>query len=188
MAGIKQPILDILTKLKDVTEIQYIRIWNNQVKHEDEGKIYDWPKPAVFLEVISSPQWQEMGNGYQGADIGWRLHLVHEQFDAQDGTFEQNLAVFDIRDNIVRKLSFYEPTGCGPLVKRSEGFDYDHTQIYVYVIDFTCFFIDSKGAKTDPDAGLFIDKAPPTTVQLNVGVVDTIPNENISPKDFRIQK
>lgn len=181
MAGIKAPIVDILVKLKSVNGILYTGIWNNQVKYEHQGVTYDFPKPAAFLEVIHSPQYEEAGMGMQSADIGWRVHLVHEQLDAADGTMDQNLAVFDLRDTIVRTLSFFEPTACGPLLKKAEGLDYDHDNIYHYVIDFICNFMDSSGSKLDPDAGVFIDKVPPTALEIDINLVDSIETPDAQP-------
>lgn len=174
MAGIKQPIIDIMAKLQTVTVVNgdghpvplRARIWNSQVRHEGEGKYIDYPKPAAFLEVINGVSWQNLQGGYSTADIGWRIHIITEQFDAGDGTFDQNLTVFDLRDQVIGILSLYEPTGCGPLEKRSEEQDYDHTNLYHYIIEFVCNFIDSKGSKWDQ--GKLQDYGPPLQVELDV--------------------
>jgi hypothetical protein len=172
MAGIKAPILDIMTRLTTLAALRTVRIWNNQVEYENTGKLYDFAKPAVFLEVINNVQYNQLGEGYQSADVGWRMHLVHEFFDAQDGTFEQDLMVFDIRDSIVTLMSFYEPTGCGPLTRTSETQDYAHDMIYHYIIDFVCNFTDSKGSKYDQ--GKYIDKTPPTDLEIDVFAPNTL--------------
>lgn len=166
MAGIKSPILDIITKLKTLVTLQTVRIWNNQIAYERDGKLYDFAKPAVFLEVVNDVKYNQLGEGYQSADVGWRIHLVHEFYDAQDGTFEQDLPVFDLRDSIVTLLSLYEPTGCGPLVRTSETQDYEHDNIYHFIIDFVCNFTDSKGSKDDQ--GKYVEKTPPIDLQLDV--------------------
>lgn len=174
MSGIKAPVVDIINLLQTInvrngdgnTVPLRARIWNNQLRQEVHGELYNFPKPAVFLEVIPGAKYEQMGTGYQSADIGWRVHLVHEFYDAQDGTMEQDLEVFDLRDQIITKLSFYEATACGPLVKTGEDQDYDHTNVYHYMIDFICDFIDSKGSK---DAqGVFITKAPPTNAEIDI--------------------
>lgn len=183
MAGIRQPIQDILNRL---TTLQVVnpsgqtmnlspRIWNNQLSQEKEGKTYDYLKPSCFLEVINNVQYQELGQGFQSADVGWKIHLVHEFMDAQDGTMEQDLAVFDLRDQIVALLSLYEPTACGPMVRTSEGQDYEHTNLYHYVIDFVCNFTDSKGSPWDTAAGKYINSVPPTAPIINGQYIPSLP-------------
>lgn len=183
MSGIKQPIQDILSRLATTQVVNPSgqtmnlspRIWNNQLSYEKEGKMYDFLKPAVFLEVINAVQYEEIGLGFQSADVGWKIHLIHEFYDAQDGTFEQDLAVFDLRDQIVALLSLFEPTACGPLVRTSEGQDYEHDNLYHYVIDFICNFTDSKGSPWDPAAGKYINSIPPTTAVISASYVPALP-------------
>lgn len=185
MAGIKQPILDIITKLREITVANgeggtmtpNVRIWNNQIKYESDGKLYDFPKPAFFVEVVNAVQFQTLAEGMQSADLGIRVHIVHEYYDAQDGTFEQDLVVFELRDQVRVKLMRYEPTACGPLVVINEEQDYEHTNIYHYVVDFVCHFIDSKGSPYDPARTDLIDKDPPTDLELTVNAVDSIPGK-----------
>ncbi|KAA2242815.1 hypothetical protein F0L74_09815 [Chitinophaga agrisoli] len=181
MAGIKQPIQDLMNRLREIPELQYVRVWNNQIQSRKQGQHYDYPTPAAFVEVINSPVWEEIGMGFQGADLGVTIHLEHEYYDAQDGTFEQDLIVFDLRDKIVAKLSLYEATACGPLVKTGESQSYDHDNVYEYTIDFACHFIDSKGSPYDPDAGKFIDKTPPTGLQVVVNEVNSIVGRENTP-------
>jgi hypothetical protein len=183
MAGIKDPILDICTKLREIlvpngegqTVAPHVRIWNNQVKYEDKGELYDFPKPAFFIEVINSVSYQTIGMGMQAADIGVRIHIVHERLDAADGTFEQDLVIFDLRDKVRAKLNLYEPVACGPLTVVDEEQDYEHTNIYHYIVDFVCHFIDSKGSPLDANAGKFIDSVPPTDLELTVTLAEEIP-------------
>jgi hypothetical protein len=151
MAGIKQPIIDILTRIATLqvtnksgqTMALRPRIWNNQLSLEKAGQYIDYQKPAVFLEVINNVLYDELGYGVQSADVGWRIHVIDEFYDAQDGTFEQDLQIFDLRDQLVALLSLFEPTACGPLVRTAEGQDYDHDNLYHYTIDFICNFTDS---------------------------------------------
>lgn len=191
MAGIKQPIQDILTLLATLQVVNQSgqtmnlapRIWNNQLDREKEGKTYDYLKPNAFLEVINNVQYQELGQGFQSADVGWKIHLIHEFMDAQDGTMEQDLAVFDLRDQVVALLSLYEPTACGPLVRTSEGQDYEHSNLYHYVIDFVCNFTDSKGSPWDPAAGKYVPSVPPTAAVVNGSYVPEItPGDGLPPE------
>ena len=179
MAGIKAPIQDILTKLATIQVVNsdgntvelYARIWNNQIETERAGDSYVYPKPAAFVEVVSPVIFEEIGQNLRSADIGISIHLVHEYYN-QDGTFEQDLQVFDLRDQIIAALSQFKPTGCGQLVSTGEQQDYDHDNIYHYIISFVCNFIDSKGSPYDLGRGIYIEKEPPTDVNIVVAKDD----------------
>lgn len=195
MAGIKQPIQDILNLLATLqvvnadgaTVSMYSRIWNNQFKYEEQGKLYDYAKPAAFLEVINNATYEELGIGFQSCDVGFRVHLIHEYYNA-DTTFEQDLKIFDLRDQVVTLLSHYQPTACGPLVRTSEQQEYDHDNIYHYIIDFITNFTDSKGSAYDPATGKYINSTPPTNLNLVVAKapISTLTDPIISELPFRI--
>jgi hypothetical protein len=172
MAGLKQPLNDMLALCGTVPGIQYVRVWNNQLSMERAGKLYDYPKPAIFVEIVSNPVYQELGQYMQDTDLGFRLHLIHEYYDAQDGTFEQDLVVFDLRDAINRTVTSVMMTACGPLVKRTEGQDYDHDNLYHYIIEYTCSFIDSTGSPLDPASGKFVNAPQPIAVEVDASYVD----------------
>jgi len=194
MSGIKAPLLDILNKLAtlDVTNGDgntvklYARIWNNQLGSERDGKIYDFPKPAAFVEFITPVSFQELGGNFGSADLGINIHLVHEFYN-QDGTFEQDLQVFDLRDSIVRLLSQYKPTACGLMVKVSEQQDYDHDNLYHYIIGFVTNFTDSTSSPYDPAAGKYLDSEPPTGLQLDV-TMDKMPITTPQHLNFKIKQ
>jgi hypothetical protein len=175
MAGISAPIKDLLTKLSTLTVNNgdgnsvplYARIWNNQIRDTEHGKIYDYPKPCVFLEIINEAKYEEIGCGFQSCDLGIRCHLVHEFYN-QDGTFEQDLSIFDLRDSLVSLLSFYTPTACGPMIRTGESQDYSHSNLYHYIVDFITNFTDSKGSAYDAASGKYIYTTPPTQLELIV--------------------
>lgn len=163
MGGISQPIRSILEKLTSIRVTNndnrivdlYARIWNNQVEQLRAGDdSYIIPDIACFVEIITPVTFDVIGTGYRSADLGVRLHLVH-QFYNQESTYEQDLIIFDLRDKIVEELSQWQPLLCSPLNCISEEQDYDHDNLYHYVLDFVCNFIDSKGSKYDPEKGNF---------------------------------
>jgi len=175
MAGIKQPIVDVLSKLRELTVTNgdgmsvtpHVRIWNNNLQSMKEGETYMFPLPALFVEVLNDQIYQTIGQEFRATDLTFRVHILHEFYDAQDGTFEQDLIVYDLRDKIIALLTYFEPTACGPLEALTETQDYDHDNIYHYLIDFVCHFIDSKGSRLDPDSTYYTEKQPPTDLQLN---------------------
>lgn len=192
MAGIKQPLQDILARLKTLqvtngdgnTTNIHTRIWNNQLQYNNDGKLADFKKPAAFVEIVAPVQWEQLGIGFRNAELGINVHIIHEQYDAQDGTMEDNLTVFDLRDQVVRLLSNFRPFACSPLWSISEAPDYEHTNIYHYVISFVCNFVDSKGSYYDPQSGNYIDSVPPTELSLTVTKSETPIDK--PPREFKV--
>jgi hypothetical protein len=116
---------------------------------------------------VNDATYETIGQGFRSADLSFKIHILHEFYDAQNGTFEQDLLVFDLRDKVIARLSYFEPTACGPLEALTEVQDYDHDNIYHYTIDFVCNFTDSKGSRLDPDSIYYTQSAPPTGLELN---------------------
>lgn len=161
----KQTAIDILSKLKEITTLQYVVMWNNQFNQIEDGDIEGFPFPCAMLEIV--PQsYNQLGGGYQQSDVDFRIHIGHVQYDSLDGNMEQNLDVFDLRNEVVQKLSLYKPSMSGELFKVSEEQDYEHTAIYHYIITFRACVID-KAASTIIEPTL-ID---PIELQLQVSFV-----------------
>lgn len=179
MSGIKAPILSLLTKLRSIPVINgdggtvepYVRIWNNQVAYELDGTGNVYPKPAFFVEVLNSPVYQDIGQNFRSADLSFKIHIAHDYLDAGDGTFEQDLPVFDLRDSIIANITGFRPTGCGALTSVSETQDFEHRNVYHFIVDFICNFTDSIGSKYDanhPQA--YIESEPPTDLELDASL------------------
>jgi hypothetical protein len=107
------------------------------------------------LEVVNPPEYTQLGKGYRESDVNWIVHIVMEQLDAADGTMEQNLTIFDLKDTVVALLSGQRPPGCSSLFSTREEQDFKHTNVYHFKVHFKCGFIDSIGSPFD--AGV-IDK------------------------------
>lgn len=163
MAGLRQPIEDVLNKLKDIDVRSqegrnmplFVRIWNNQLDRMDDGSGYVFPRPAALVEVLNSVKWEVIGLGMRSADISFRIHLIHDYYNGDN--FEQDLEIYDLRDKILLKLSQYCPTACGTLNCISEEAEYDHDNTYHYILDFVCNFTDSKGSDYDEDKGKYYE-------------------------------
>ena len=175
MSGIKQPITDLLTLLRTIPVTNgdgynvapVVRIWNNQITRIKEGQQELFPMPAFFVELSNVP-FENIGQGFRSGDLAFKIHIAHECYDAQDGTFEQDLPVFDLRDKIIAYLSGERLTGCGPLESTGEAQDYDHDNIYHYIVDFTCNFTDSIASKEDTgNPNAYTNSTPPTKLIIN---------------------
>ncbi len=169
MSGIKQPILDVLNRLKLIQVINrdgspvslYVRKFNNQIEREKDGSSsYAYQRPAALVEVIRSVQFEQQGLGIRNADIGFKIHLVNDFYNDENGeNFDADLELYDLRDRILAPdhgLSQFCPTGCGTMNCITEGEEQDHENVNVYILEFICNFTDSKGSKYD-DGQAFIE-------------------------------
>lgn len=163
MAGIGDYIQDLLAKIATNTTFQYVRVFNNQFAQMDSGEVESFPMPCAFVEIVAPNSYDQLGIGYAISDLITRVHIGMVEYDAQDGTFEQNLSIFTLRDSIIGLLQYYQPVGAGKMMKIADAQDYEHTNVYHYTIDFKCSFVDSAG-RTDSD---LIEKEPPTDLEVN---------------------
>jgi hypothetical protein len=167
MAGIKAPIKDLLSLLQDIEGLAYVRVWNNQFKLIHEGKMQAIPFPAAFVEIVAPEKLVTIGVGVVAGDLLIRIHLCDEMLDAGDGTMEQNLEIFDLKDKLVKALSGFAPTACSAMQRVSESQSYDHDNTYEYILEFDTHFIDSKGSKYDEETTDMIEYGPPTVLEID---------------------
>lgn len=161
---LKQAIKDIKARILTNSQFIYCAVFNDQIKQEESGKTFVFPKPAVLVE-ISSPSngLQTLGSyGVTVHDFIFRFSIVHEQLNAEyDGTagsgMDENLDVFDLRDTLKTLLTGFQPTNCSNLQYDSESQDYAHDNIYVYGISFRCSYVDTKGSPYDVDSNVWVD-------------------------------
>lgn len=158
--ALKSVFQDILNRVQYETSIDYVRVWNDQLSLSEQQKIYSFPNLACFVEIVLTKSGASLG--IVGGDVTIRFHIVSVQLDAMDGTYEQNLEVYDYRDQIIDVFTYYEPIHCSGMQLINEQPDYAHTNVYHYVVDFVCSYIDETGY-VDKDKIL---KDPPT--DLNV--------------------
>lgn len=144
----------------------YTRVFNNQINRQRAGKGAAVPLPAAFVEVLAPESYNRLLNGVSESDLIFRIHLVHWFADAQDGTFDQDLLIFDLRDRVIALLSNYQLTACGNLVLLAETQDYDHDDVYVILMDFKTGFIDTKGSPHDDCRPEYSRHKPPVTLTL----------------------
>lgn len=175
MAGIKQALQDVLGQVTALTApaggslFSYVRVFNDHFTRLERGEIEAFPLPCALIEIIRPLDFVPIGVGLEQADVTWRIHIGMEQLDAQDGTMEQNLDIFDqFRDILVAGLSGFKPTACGSLFRTAEEPDYTHTNVYHYIVDFKCGFIDSKGSPYDAASGQYIYTTPPIGIEIDV--------------------
>lgn len=173
--GLKLTIQDFATKLgtiqvvtpDGVTQSLFVRVWNNQLEQLKAGELEAVPFPSCFIEpIVSQSQHGAIGQGVCGFNILFRVHLLHVNYNTE-GSFEQNLVVFDLRDKVIRTMNRYKPLMCGPIDKISEGLDFEHDNVYHYTIDFNTHFVDLTGSDQDDETGNYTVSVPPLNLIIN---------------------
>ena len=146
MAGIKDAIFSIMERLtSQVPSLAFVRIWNNQLADETDGKTYDFPKPAAFVEISIPNQHHPLGQAFSQIDAEVIIHLITEDYDMTDGSYEQFTQPYDLKAQINAALTNYQPTQCSSLMRKSESQDYNHSNLYHYIITYICAVIDTEG-------------------------------------------
>lgn len=148
MGGIKDVYLDIRSRVVAMQQFNYVRIWNNQLQQVRDGKLELFQYPACFIEVIPPAEYNPLGGGYSQGDLTVKFHIVHEEYDTMDGNMEENVNVFAFRDAIIAKFTNFQPVFCSSMMKSAEIQDYEHDNLYHYMVDFRTAFIDDKGVKS----------------------------------------
>lgn len=179
MAGIASVFSSLITQIKTIGTFQFVHIWNNQLQQIIDGETYVFPFPNVFVEIVTPNTYLPIGGGYSAADIIIRIHIGHEEYDAGNGNYEENTNVFTYRDAIIKALNNFQPTSCSSMMKVSEQQDYNHTNVYHYMIDFSCSFIDSKGSIDEQIPTTTVE--PPITIQIDVDKLDSIDGQINEP-------
>ena len=152
----------------EVPEVAFVAVWNNQLGDIESQQIYSFPFPALFIEYQAPAAVKQLGNGYQIFDpLIVRVHIIHEQLDAQDGTQEQNLDVFIHREKVHKALQKFCPDGAVSFVRSNEFPDYDHTNLYHYVIEYTTNYVD---VTTSEPIGA-VTTTPPTALEITKDVL-----------------
>lgn len=120
-----------------------VRLWNNQINTEREGKLYDFEKPAAFIQFDSTEDIQQLGGNAQLYNdmIVW-IHIVHEWYDDQQGNFEQDLLIFDLKQYVYYALNKLMPDGAAAFTRVGEKIDYDHDNLVTYSTAFKTNFED----------------------------------------------
>jgi len=163
MASLRSVIEDLLAKIEADTSITFARVWNNQFALQEDGQIYSFPFPCCFIEIVN-PDHNQLGLGFTQSDLIIRFHIGQTYYnDPNNGTIEQNLTIFDLRDELVSAFTYYEPVLCSGLMKVHEEQDFEHTNVYHYILDFKCSFVDTVGDTTTTQ----VIKPAPTDLTVN---------------------
>ena len=149
---------------------QLVRMWNDQVSRELNGTGYTFEKPACFLE-IGNRENEMFLQGVNTANYVWRFHIIDAELDAGDEVnMDQNLTVIHFRDAVKQALCGFQPPNCSTLFPVNEEADYQHTDLYHYILDLKSLFTDTKGSPLDPDQTTVTFYTPPPNLGLELDV------------------
>lgn len=136
-----------------VVSVNYVRMWNNQLERLINGDQSDFSlfgvngdTPAILIEFVSPATIMHLGNGVQIYDpLDIRVHILHQFFDAQDGTQDQDVVVLDIAEAVYFALNswFSSTVAYGQFVRISEEWDYDHPDVYHFVQTYRTTYVDT---------------------------------------------
>jgi hypothetical protein len=150
---------------------KFIHIWNNQLSWMAQGKEYSFGFPAIFIEFVNPSEIQYVGNGVQVYDpLDINVHICHEYYDAADGTMEQNLEVFVLKQKVLAALQKFHCDGSGTFTREGEEQDYDHPNYYHFIQRYRTTWIDK--SMEEPVDGYDID--PPLTTEITTVILPQI--------------
>lgn len=152
-------IEEILAKLRLITDLKTVLIWNNQFQYIDDGSSYSFSMPCAFVEV-QTPNTQDIAGAYQGSDIEITVHIGQDFYNTAT-YMEQNVTIFTLRDLVIKSLSHFTPTTGSLFKKISEEQDFEHTNVYHYKITYKTHWIDNAAVLEQ----LFT--TPPTNLTIN---------------------
>lgn len=139
-----------LSPLKDINgNPVYVRIWNNQLDLVMNGNMEMFNMPAIFTGFSTATINNLMGgDGVQMYDpLILEIHILYWQMNAggdtfTDGTFEQNLEVFDFKNRVYATLQAFKTSKGSPLNRTSEELDYSHAGVYHFIQRYATTWVD----------------------------------------------
>lgn len=157
-----------------------IRKWNNQLEllmTEEGARIYMYTHPAIFIAFNTSVI-QQLGNGIQLYDpLFFDIHIMDWQLDAGDGTFEQNLTVYDLKKKVYKALQKLQPgltdesDPAGSCIRIAEEEDNNHRGVTHYIQKYKTTWVDND--LSEPVGG--VEWVPdPMPVQIDMSDQETV--------------
>lgn len=129
--------------------VAHVDIWNNQVQYMRDQTIEAIALPAIFVEVLFTEGAHD-GEQMTTRQCQLRLHIVMEKLNTE-GTFARNLVIYDMRDVVLQWFSKWHETNYGypydftPFQYTGESPQYDHDNLYEYVLEFSTMFSEVMG-------------------------------------------
>jgi hypothetical protein len=156
-------IQDLKQKLIDIGSFNWVAIWNGQINKMHDAKAFAIQNPSAYIQIETN-DFKQLGESYQGVDLHIDIHIISEELDAGDGDIDSQISVFKLRDDVVKTFSLYKTNMGGFMVKINETQDYNHTNLYHYIIQYVIHYIDDTAKPHN------IFTIPPTKVIINKNI------------------
>lgn len=154
--GLKLFVNKIITHAESIPVMGgtfHVDIWNNHVQFMRDQTLEAFPMPALFIEVLFS------GGGHDAErmttrEVTVRLHIVMEKLNSE-GYFGRNTDIYDMRDLVLQYFSKWHSSTAGspydftPFQYSEEQPQYDHDNVYEYVLEFRTMFSQVLGNYQD---------------------------------------
>ena len=148
----KEFFLDIRDLLLSIEGVAYVQKWNNQLERimKDGGaNMQMFPMPAVFPAFITN-EIMQLGEGVQLYDpFDFELHFLDWQLDTGDGSFEQNLQIYDLIKRVHKIMQKFQPglKNCddlaGSCIRVGEQEDNNHNGVTHFIVKYRTTFVDN---------------------------------------------
>lgn len=158
-------IQDLKTKLQGLNIFNWVAVWNNQFQRLLEDTSYAINNPSAYIEIVTA-DFHQLGEGRQGIDIVMNIHIISMELDEGNGDIDSHISIYGLRDTVVKSFAIYEAHMGGFMIKTTETQDYNHTNLYHYIIQYKMHYIDDTAKfvyqYTTPPTDASINKTPNT--------------------------
>jgi hypothetical protein len=144
----------IIAQLQTLDIFEKIAVYNAQIDRALLG-ISSLPLMSCFVEIDNIKEFN-LSQKLTGVDIKITIHIAHNELDATDGTLDQNLNIFSIRDKVHKFFLNLHLPNCGPILYNNENQQYNHTNLYHYVNSYNCHWIDISAYEDNSVPGGYI--------------------------------
>lgn len=125
----KQIYMAIIARLKEISQIKYIDLWNNNIEMLTSGAV--WPRPAVFIE-FETVEWKQQQRGARRGDFAIRLHIVTDAvtYNGSDDQ-RQNAALeyLDLIDEINKSMQGLRGENFAGFMLTTSATNHDHAEL-----------------------------------------------------------
>lgn len=144
----KELFIAISDQILSVEPLVYVRRFNDQFNKMDEGAIIPVAFPCVLLEFeLSEDVAVDSDKKRHYRNLILRAHVGMREDDAGDGTLDQNLNIYDLKDRIFLSLQNFAPNNSllisSGLTLFNEVEDNDHANFSIHVLSFRFNYIDN---------------------------------------------
>ena len=163
----KQLYINIREQLETIVpDLLYVRLFNNQFEksnndNEAGNTEQAFPYPCAFIEFPGENQPISSSLGSKRLDVTVRIHIGFESYDLED-TY-----VFDLAGKVKDCLDMWQSSVNGAMTYNAQRMDANHSNVYIYTIDFKCTYYDESNYSRDK----LIPKATATTIVPTVNLI-----------------